>query len=152
MDLTGISAIADIAGGVLDRIWPKKMSEEEKATAKVEFTKIMLAEKQQELDSVASARAMAMKQGENAPSIVRIIRGLIRPLAGFTAMGTWTLSVWLKFYIAYVPWAEAGFNVAKAPDVTKLLSNWDYAIIGGVMTFYFGTRTIEKNKGSVNRG
>jgi len=152
LDLTGIGAIADIAGGVMDRVWPKKMTGQEKADATAKFKEILLKEKKIELDDVASARAMAMKDGENAPQVVRLVRGLIRPVAGITAIGTWVASIWLKFYIAYSQWSAANFDITKAPDVTALLSSWDYAIIGGIMTFYFGTRTIEKNKGSMNRG
>lgn len=33
MDLTGLGSIADFAGGIMDRFWPKMMTEAEKAQA-----------------------------------------------------------------------------------------------------------------------
>ncbi|MBU4154547.1 MAG: holin family protein [Proteobacteria bacterium] len=35
MDLTGIGSIADFASGIMDRFWPKQMTEEERAKAQV---------------------------------------------------------------------------------------------------------------------
>jgi hypothetical protein len=153
--MIGISDIVDISkivGGVLDRVWPKKMTEEEKASATKEFQAILLAEKSKEIDDVVSARALAAKEAENAPYLVRLVRGLFRPMAGYLAMSLWGGSVVLRIYVSLAAWSRSGFDLEKTPDLAALLTSWDFGVIMLVLGFFFGTRSFEKNKGVQNRG
>lgn len=157
IDFGGVGSVADLLGGVLDRIWPKRMTEEERAEAGKQFRRLLMEEKAQEIQDVISARAMAMKEAENAPFAVRLVRGLLRPYAGYVAVNVWASTVAVRFYAALKPWAEAGFpagegSTARAPGLAGLLTTWDYGVIMLVLGFFFGTRSFEKNTGVQNRG
>lgn len=162
--------MADLLGGVLDRIWPKKMTEEERAEAGKQFRRLLMEEKGQEIQDVISARAMAMKEAENAPYAVRLIRGLFRPYAGYLTVTVWASTVAVRFYAAFHSWAAAGFPAADGPpaakalagdgplagggppDLAALLTGWDFGVIMLVLGFFFGTRSFEKTQGVQNRG
>jgi hypothetical protein len=151
-DIPAITSIADIAGGLLDRVWPKQMSAEDKAASTLKFKQLLMTEKVTEINDVANARALALEQSKDAPYLVKLIRGLLRPLAGYTCLTVWVSSVALKYWIAYKAWEVVKFSYKLAPNVSDLLSTWDFGVIMLVFTFFFGTRTIEKNKGTQNRG
>lgn len=104
------------------------------------------------LQDVVSARELAAKEGENAPYIVRIARGLFRPYAGYLTVTVWAATVGVRFYAAVAPWAKAGFPASRAPDLAALLTGWDFGVIMLVLGFFFGTRSFEKSQGVQNRG
>ena len=150
--IEGVGKVADVVGGVMDRFWPKQMTEGEKATATKELRRVLMEEKVQEISDVISARAMAMKEAEGAPYMVRIIRGLFRPYAGYVVVTIWASTVAVRFYAAVNSWAAASFTASKAPDLAALLTGYDFGVIMLVLGFYFGTRSFEKTKGVQNRG
>ncbi|MBI4561517.1 MAG: hypothetical protein HY724_05685, partial [Candidatus Rokubacteria bacterium] len=49
IDFGGVGSVADLLGGVLDRIWPKRMTEEERAEAGKQFRRLLMEEKAQEI-------------------------------------------------------------------------------------------------------
>ncbi len=150
--IEGVGKVADVVGGVLDRFWPKKMTEAEKAQVTKELKRVLIEEKAQEITDVINARAMAMKEAENAPYSVRLIRGLFRPYAGYLVVTIWASTVAVRFYAAVKSWAALGFSATRTPDLAGLLTGWDFGVIMLVLGFFFGTRSFEKSRGVQNRG
>ncbi len=152
--IEGVGKVADVVGGVLDRFWPKKMTEAEKARVTKELKRVLIEEKAQEITDVINARAMAMKEVENAPYSVRLIRGLFRPYAGYLVVTIWASTVAVRFYAAIAPWATRRGPGAMSgpPDLAGLLTGWDFGVIMLVLGFFFGTRSFEKSRGVQNRG
>jgi hypothetical protein len=73
-------------------------------------------------DQIDKARQADVATAAGAPPVVLLLRGLVRPIVTFTAFG---------WYV-----------VARASGVT--LGSEDYAMIGGIVAFWFGFRPFEK--------
>jgi len=140
-----ILELAPLVGGlikdVLHRVLPpEKMSEEERLKLEMEATaqatQLLLEKYSKQMEDVVNARALAMKEAENAPWMVRLIRGMVRPVIGFGCAFIWGYNIL----------APQFFHQPRIP-----LSQWDYTVILTVFGFYFGLRTFEKTKGTQNR-
>lgn len=133
--LTGL--VKEVVGRVLPA---EKMSEEERKKLEMEAealsTKLLMERYAQEVEDVINARALAIKENENAPFLVRLIRGLFRPLAGFTCLVVWAYTVISPTF--------------GGPELK--LGQMDYFVILTVFSFFFGLRYFEKTKGVQNRG
>ncbi|HDD53078.1 MAG TPA: hypothetical protein ENF32_03295 [Thermosulfidibacter takaii] len=137
--------IAPVVGGlvkeVLKRVLPpEKMSEEERKKLEMEAaaqaTQLFLERYSKEMEDVMNARSLAMVEAQNAPWLVRLLRGLVRPIIGFGCATIWGYNVLAPQFL----------NQPRIP-----LNQWDYFVIMSVLSFYFGLRTFEKTKGSQAR-
>ncbi len=75
MDLTGLGGVADFAKGIMDRFFPKQMTQEEKAKAQMELEALLGEREQKVIESKASIIVAEMQQGDNytkraRPSVV----------------------------------------------------------------------------------
>ena len=133
--------VGELVKDVLHRVLPpEKMSEKERQELEIQATaqtaQLLLEKYSKQMEDVINARALAMKEAENAPWLVRLLRGLIRPVVGFGCFIIW------------------GYNVI-APQILHQpripLGQWDYSVILTVFGFYFGLRTFEKTKNTQDR-
>lgn len=132
---SAVSTVGKVANGVMDRFWPKKMSEKEKAEIFLDRIDRDIDRDKMTLKDIADARKMFMveMQTQKQPWIVRTLLGLYRPLAGFCAL-------WVAFYPYFRVLLNASFNwnlsKVELPQVEFL------AIIGAATTiliFFFGS-------------
>ena len=127
-----IGPVSSIVEKILDSVLPKEMSEKDREEAKLKMRTQLLAELQADREDMKSAREMATKELESDVWVVRMLRGLIRPLTGFAFVG---------FYV----WAKVCIHFGLPPIV---LGNDDYYIIGGILGFYFGLRSFYDKRNS----
>jgi hypothetical protein len=64
MDLTGIGSIADLAKGIMDRIWPPDLSAAEKATAQLRLQEILEKRETALIEAQRSVIVSEMEQGD----------------------------------------------------------------------------------------
>lgn len=65
MDLTGIGPVADLAKGIIDKIFPPKMSEAEKASAQIALQEMLQKRENLVIDAQKSIIVSEMQQGDN---------------------------------------------------------------------------------------
>ena len=132
---SAVSVVGKVANGVMDRFWPKKMSEKEKAEIFLNRIDKDIDREKMSLKDIADARKMFMveMQTQKQPWIIRIMLGMLRPVAGFCAL-------WVAFY----PYFRVLFNSMFSSDlpVVEISDTKFYAIIAVVATiiaFFFGS-------------
>ena len=152
MGIPMITGLLDTIGGVIDTVADKiapdkniqlqteadleKFKLQLKTGLESELMKQALSEQGFLLKDVAGARDHEIELAKMEPPAVRyitgLLRGIFRPVIGFTTIGSY---VWSQFLAPY--W---GFQ-----QIT--LSSYAHGFVGIVVTFYFGGRTMEKIKG-----
>ena len=65
MDLTGLGSVATFAKTIVERIWPPKMSEEEKAKATLQLQEILQERETALLEAQKSIIVTELQQGDN---------------------------------------------------------------------------------------
>jgi hypothetical protein len=120
-----VGPLATIIDKILDGVLPKEMAEKEREEIKLKMQAQFYQQMQAEREDMKNAREMAMKELDSDVWIVRLLRGLLRPLTGFLFVG---------FYI----WSKVCIHFGMNPIV---LGQDDYVIIGGILGFYFGLRS-----------
>lgn len=65
MDLTGIGSVADAAKGIIDRFFPPKMTEQEKADAQVKLQELLQARDNSLIEAQKSVMVSEMSQGDS---------------------------------------------------------------------------------------
>ena len=132
---SAIGQVGKAIGGTLDRFFPKKMTEKEKAEIFMDRIDKDIEREKVSLRDIADARKMFMVEMSHQPQpwLVRMMLGLFRPLAGF-------LSLWVAFYPYFRPLLNSWFNL-DMPNVE--LSDTKFLAIMGVVTtiilFFFGS-------------
>ena len=128
-----VAPIAGIIDKILDGILPKEMGEKEREEIRLKMANQFFMEMQAEREDMKNAREMAMAELQTDVWVVRLLRGLLRPLTGFVFVG---------FYV----WAKICVHFGLPPVV---LGQDDYIIIGGILGFYFGLRSFyDKRNGN----
>lgn len=64
MDITGLGSIADLAGGILERVWPKDASPAEKAAAQVAIETALAAREQAVIEAQKSIMVAELEQSD----------------------------------------------------------------------------------------
>ena len=132
---SAVQTVGKAAGNVMDRFWPKKMSEREKAEVFLEKIDKDIDRDKMSIQDIADARKMFMVElrTQKQPWLIRFMLGLLRPLAGFCAL-------WVAFY----PYFRALFNEWfkwHLPEVD--LPQVKFLAVMGVVTtiivFFFGS-------------
>jgi hypothetical protein len=105
-----------------------------------EIMKQALSEQGFLLKDVEGARRSEIELAKLEPPLVRymtgLVRGLFRPLVGFAAIGSF---IWSQFLAPY--W---GFRQID-------LDPYATGIVGLIVTFYYGGRTLEKIRSQTDR-
>jgi hypothetical protein len=155
MPIPIISSIIDAVTGTIDTVADKIAPDKNiqvQTEADLEKFKAKLAEELKNaliqkslseqgflLQDVEGARRHEIELAKMEPPLVRyitgLIRGLFRPLVGFAAIGSF---IWSQFLAPY--W---GFS-----QIT--LDPYATGIVGLIVTFYYGGRTLEKIKRNDN--
>lgn len=65
LDLTGLGSVADLAGTIVKRFLPEKMSEAEKAQAQLEMQQMLQSRENTLLDAQRSVLVAELQQGDN---------------------------------------------------------------------------------------
>ena len=153
MGLPIISGLLDSIGSAIDTVADKiapdkniqlqtetdleKFKLQLRAGLETEIIKQALSEQGFLLRDVEGARKSEVELAKLEPKAVRyitgLLRGIFRPVIGFTTIGSY---VWSQFLAPY--W---GFQPLT-------LSGYAHGFVGIVVTFYFGGRTMEKIKGN----
>lgn len=140
-----ISAGGNLIGKIIDKIAPDKISEAEKLkiTTEFQFQAIKLAQSQwdAELSDAINARALALREAETAPWIVRIFNGIIRPYGGFAALSVLFYTILYKHIGQWT-----GYDLAPLS-----LDNWQYGLLGSIIAFFFGLRQFAKSGGTQDK-
>ncbi len=149
MGIPLITGILDIVGGaidtVADKIAPDKNIELQteadlqkfklqlKSGLETAIMKQALSEKGVLLEDLEGARNHEIELAKMEPPLVRyitgLLRGIFRPIVGFAIMGAFA---WARFLAPFWGYKQIQF------------ADYDYYIIGLIVTFYFGGRSIEK--------
>lgn len=124
----GAGAVGKGVSNILDRVWPKKLSELERLTAISEAMKLSEA-------STDGARQMFMTElrTQKQPWLIRFLNGLVRPLGGLGALG-------IEFFNILAPnlavWLDAPLQ--RIPITVE-----EHLVLGAIIAFYFGSRLKE---------
>jgi hypothetical protein len=130
-----LPVVGDLAKNIMDRFFPKEMSEEEKSAKQMALQGLlyeqMMGPLTKEIEDLADARANERMALSNAGPIMNALRAGVTVYGGYVAQ---TVIFWnvLSPYFGY-------------PRVP--LSTEEYAILGGIVAFYYGKRLTEKVKG-----
>lgn len=135
MDLTGIGSIASIAKGIMNRVWPEKMDEAEKAKMEVALTEAFEKREASVLDAQKGIIVAEMQQSDlftkrARPSIVYfglIAIGLVHVLLPMLA---WIILMW------------TGQPLDNMPDIELPSQFW--MTWGGVCSIWIIGRSAEK--------
>jgi hypothetical protein len=124
----GAGAVGKGVSNILDRWWPKKLSELERLTAYSEALSISEA-------STDSAREMFMTElrTQKQPWVIRFLNGLVRPLGGLGALG-------IEFFNILAP------NLAvwlELPLTRITITVPEHLVLASIIAFYFGSRLKE---------
>lgn len=65
MDITGIGSVAALAKGVIDKIFPDKMSDAEKAQAQIQLQEMLQKRENMVIEAQRSIMVSEMQQGDN---------------------------------------------------------------------------------------
>lgn len=143
----GLGAIGSGVGNILDRWWPKKMSEAEKSEAMKAMFQLEVEQGNQEIADVNKAREMYMTllKTQPLPWIARLMNGMFTPFAGFTAL----------LYLSDKFWVQFARNIAAIFGGT-----FDWVFISRdpvtdsamtvIILFFFGYRYKKKKEGITN--
>lgn len=128
----GAEAVGKGVGNILDRWWPKKLSELERITAISEAMRLSEA-------STDSAREMFMTElrTQKQPWVIRFLSGLVRPFGGLGALG-------VEFFNMLAPNLSVWIGV---PLVRVNLTTEEHLVLGAIIAFYFGSRLKETLSG-----
>ena len=135
MDLTGIGSVTDFAKGVMDRFWPEKMDETQRAAVELQLVQAVEAREAAILDTQKSVIVAEMQQSDNytkraRPSIVYfglLAIGLVHVLLPMTA--------WIVLMVT-------DQSLTNMPDI-KLPSQF-WMTWGGVCSIWIVGRSAEK--------
>lgn len=132
--IKSFDVVKDIGKGVgnlLDRKWPKKMSQKESADLFMAKIDKDIEQGKIAADSVADARKMFMVElrTQKQPWLVRSLLGIYRPIAGFAAL-------WVAFYPYFRTfWPETLPVVAlKQYEFIGVM-----AVVTTIIIFFFGS-------------
>lgn len=127
------NTVGKVVDRLTDKFLPSSMSEEEKLKIRLEAEMLALSEYKTAMADVQSARELAGKEAEGAPSWTRVLTVTHRPIWSFLMLGifAWTI---LAPYIGYpqIPLGEIHKDIMQT-----------------VIIFYFGGRSVEKVVGVV---
>lgn len=124
MDITGVGAVADLAGTVINKIWPDKTEQEKQQLAAA----VMVVQGQIDIN----------KAEASSPSV--FVSGW-RPAIGWICGGACAWN-WVGLPIAKAGLLVAGYGLSIAPaDISEMLP-----ILMGMLGLG-GLRTVEKLKG-----
>ena len=135
MDLTGIGSVTDFAKGVMDRFWPEKMDDTQRAAAELQLVQAVEAREAAILDTQKSVIIAEMQQSDNytkraRPSIVYfglLAIGLVHILLPITA--------WIVLMVTDQP-------LSNMPDIELPGQFW--MTWGGVCSIWIVGRSAEK--------
>jgi hypothetical protein len=124
----GAESVGKGVSNILDRWWPKKLSELERLTAYAEALKISES-------STDGARQMFMTElrTQKQPWIIRLMNGLVRPLGGLGALG-------IEFFNILAPNLAVWFDT---PFTRITITTPEHVVLASIIAFYFGSRLKE---------
>jgi len=145
----GLGAVGSGIGNILDRFFPKKMSDLERIEAAKEMFKLEVEQGNQEVADVNSARDMYMTvlRTQKLPWIARFLNGTFTPFAGYTAL----LYLSDKFWVQFLGNIVGLFNVTF-PWVPIQRDPVTDGAMTVIILFFFGYRYKKKQQGITDVG
>lgn len=134
MDLTGIGSVAQFAGGLMDRFWPKKMTEEEKTTLQTNLANAIEERDVQRDQLKAEVMKAELSQGDTYTKRAR-------PTVVYMGL--------LFILLVHVIFPIAAFFFKQEMPVISLPTEFWYTW-GGVCSVWMIGRTMERN-GAANK-
>lgn len=150
--LTGAGAAKEVVNGagkaisnLLDRRWPKKMSEAERFQTVKDIAQIDLSRSDIEVKDVNKARDMWMTflRTQKLPWLARFLNATYRPVAGFIALMYLTDKFWSQIVQAF--YSEFQWVLIERDPITD-------AAMTTIILFFFGYRHAAKKKGLTGVG
>lgn len=150
--VTGAGAAKEVVNGagkavsnVMDRFWPKKMSEAERFQNVKDLAQIDLQRSDVEVKDVNKAREMWMTflRTQKIPYAARLLNAIYRPIAGFMALLYLTDKFWSQVVQVFYPafqWAA----IERDPLTDAAMTT--------IILFFFGFRHAAKKKGLTSTG
>ena len=138
LDLTGLGSIADLASGIVDRIFPPSAKPEDKLAAQTEITKLIEQRENKIVDAKAAVMVAEMNQDDKYTK-----RG--RPTILYGGL----LIIFLNHVVfPAAAWFSALFMAQPMPALPNLdLPSEFWWAWGGVCSIYVLGRTNEKTGG-----
>lgn len=131
--------VGDLAKNIMDRFFPPQMTEEEKAAKQMALQGLlyeqMMGPLTKEIEDLADARANERQALMNAGPIMNGLRAGVTVFGGYVAQS-------VLFWNMLSPY----FGYTRVPVSTE-----EYAILGGIVAFYYGKRLTEKLAGASAR-
>lgn len=140
-----VKGIGSGIGNVMDRFWPKKLSEAEKWEKAKDMMAFETDQGKLEVADVNKARDMYMTflRTQKIPWLARFVNAMYRPFCGYMAIGYLTDRFWaqvLEQFIESFRWTL----IERDPVVDGL--------VAVIIYFFFGYRQRTKEKGVGNAG
>jgi Holin of 3TMs, for gene-transfer release len=133
--LAMVPMFGDLAKGILDRVWPKEMTDEEKAVAEAQIQAVIFEQTKEllraDVEDLSNARMAESTALTSAGPFVNGARAMVTVTGGYMALG---VVAWNKIAPSF------GYSVVT-------LTEWDYYLLGGILSFFFAKRYFEKKGG-----
>lgn len=130
-----LPVVGGLANKIADYFFPKSMTEEERRLEEARLQGLlyeqMMGPLTKELEDLADARANEREALSHAGPFINTLRAGVTVMGGYCAQG-------VICWNAVAPY----FGYARVQ-----LSIEEYAILGGIIAFYYGKRMTEKIKG-----
>jgi len=123
------STVGRVVGRLADRYLPASMSDKEREEFRLKAREVAMEEAKAATADVQDARALAMKEGEEAPPWANVLKVTHRPLWSFVMLLIFSWTV-LAPYLGF-------------PEIP--LTDAHRSIMQTVIIFYFGGRSVEKS-------
>lgn len=137
-----VGQLLDRVFGVIDKaVSDKDLAVRLKSELQAQALQIDHSEFEKEIEDRANARALALEEAKTDVWIARLLRGTFRPVVGYAFVGIY-LTIKISLLVMMARYAQ---NVAEVLSFAKLI--WgveDFAVMGGILGFYYGLRTREK--------
>ena len=146
----GLGAVGSGIGNLLDRFWPKKMSEAERTQAVKDMMQYDLEQGKTEVADVNAAREMWMTflKTQKLPWLPRFMNGMLTPTAGFTALAYLSDKLWVQWLNnILIMFGKTQFNwvyITRDPVTDSAMTI--------IILFFFGYRYKKKQAGITDVG
>jgi hypothetical protein len=131
--LSLLPVVGNLATNILDRFFPKEMTEEERASRELQLQGIlfeqMMGPLAKEIEDLADARANERQALSNAGPFMNFLRAGVTVFGGYIAIGVFAWNL-ISPYFGYETRVE--------------MTTGEEFILGGIIAFYFGKRMYEK--------
>lgn len=135
-----IGRVLDRVFGIIDQAVPDKdLALQLKTNVQTVAMTIDHSEFEKEIEDRANARALAIEEAKTDVWFARLLKGTLRPVVAYAFTGIY-LTIKITLLVMLMRMVTDFKSLAEG--ATVLWGTQDYAIMGGILGFYFGLRSI----------